>query len=231
MRPPRRSADRRTASAEMRDEYAARRRLVLTTLADIPGVRVLAPEGGFFAMVDVRADRRAVERDAPAAAQRHGVVVVHGAAYGRGGEGTLRVSFASGGDTLARGLDAAARRARARYDHSCRSSRHRPATGADLRSLNLAGLRRALAPNSRARCVSTRSRARSTPPTPASTRSSRSASSSRDRARMSFGSFTICARVPLPAHHARRRHVAGRPGDRRRAVSSTPRSTSTASSR
>ena len=34
-----------------------------------------------------------------------GVAVVHGAAYGPGGEGTLRVSFASGGDTLARGLE------------------------------------------------------------------------------------------------------------------------------
>jgi len=32
------------------------------------------------------------------------VVVVHGAAYGPGGEGTLRVSFARGGDVLARGL-------------------------------------------------------------------------------------------------------------------------------
>jgi aspartate/methionine/tyrosine aminotransferase len=34
-----------------------------------------------------------------------GVAVVHGAAYGPAGEGTLRVSFASGGDTLARGLE------------------------------------------------------------------------------------------------------------------------------
>ena len=38
----------------------------------------------------------------------HGVVVVDGAAYGQGGEGTLRVSFASGGNTLAVGLDALA---------------------------------------------------------------------------------------------------------------------------
>ena len=38
-------------------------------------------------------------------AQRHGVVVAHGSAYGPGGEGTLRVSFASGGDNLARGLE------------------------------------------------------------------------------------------------------------------------------
>ena len=34
-----------------------------------------------------------------------GVAVVHGAAYGPGGEGTLRVSFASGGETLDRGLE------------------------------------------------------------------------------------------------------------------------------
>ena len=31
--------------------------------------------------------------------------VVHGAAYGRAGEGTLRVSFGTGGDVLTRGLD------------------------------------------------------------------------------------------------------------------------------
>jgi aspartate/methionine/tyrosine aminotransferase len=34
-----------------------------------------------------------------------GVVVLHGAAYGPGGEGTLRVSFAAGGEVLERGLD------------------------------------------------------------------------------------------------------------------------------
>jgi aspartate/methionine/tyrosine aminotransferase len=34
-----------------------------------------------------------------------GVVVIHGAAYGAAGEGTLRVSFARGGETLSAGLD------------------------------------------------------------------------------------------------------------------------------
>ena len=92
------------AVAAMRDEYAARRARVLEALAGIPGTRVLPPEGGFFAMVDARyvghgADeiRRRLLRD-------HGVVVVHGSAYGAEGEGTLRVSFASGGDTLTEGL-------------------------------------------------------------------------------------------------------------------------------
>jgi len=34
-----------------------------------------------------------------------GVVLIHGAAYGRGGEGALRVSFAAGGIILERGLE------------------------------------------------------------------------------------------------------------------------------
>jgi aspartate aminotransferase len=90
---------------EMRREYAARRSQVLTALAGLPRTGVLAPEGGFFAMVDARATgipsneiRRRLLHD-------HGVAVVHGSAYGPGGEGTLRVSFASGGETLAEGLE------------------------------------------------------------------------------------------------------------------------------
>jgi aspartate/methionine/tyrosine aminotransferase len=89
---------------EMRDVYAARREQVCAALADVPRVRVLPPEGGFFAMLDVRAIglpsdeiRRRLLNDA-------GVVVAHGSAYGEGGEGTLRVSFASGGENLSKGL-------------------------------------------------------------------------------------------------------------------------------
>jgi aspartate aminotransferase len=90
---------------EMRTEYARRRQLVSDRLATVRGPRVLAPQGGFFAMLDVRdcglpSDevRRRLMHDS-------GVVVVHGSAYGESGEGTLRVSFASGGATLDRGLD------------------------------------------------------------------------------------------------------------------------------
>jgi aspartate/methionine/tyrosine aminotransferase len=89
---------------EMRSEYARRRGVVAAALAGLPRAKVLQPEGGFFSMVDVRATgipsndvRRRLLHD-------HGVVVAHGSAYGEGGEGTLRVSFASGGDNLAQGL-------------------------------------------------------------------------------------------------------------------------------
>jgi aspartate/methionine/tyrosine aminotransferase len=89
----------------MRREYAARLRQVVAALAGIPRVRVLTPEGGFFAMVDVRETGLASNAVRLRLLEEHGVVVAHGSAYGEGGEGTLRVSFASGGDNLARGLE------------------------------------------------------------------------------------------------------------------------------
>jgi len=88
----------------MAEEYTRRRDTVMQALGSIPRVAVLPPEGGFFAMVDVRGlgltsddIRRQLLNDA-------GVAVVHGAAYGPSGEGTLRVSFGSGGALLAEGL-------------------------------------------------------------------------------------------------------------------------------
>jgi aspartate aminotransferase len=86
----------------MRGEYANRRERVI---AKLPGIRVLAPEGGFFAMVDVRESSLSSNEIRKRLMNDYGVVVVHGAAYGAGGEGTLRVSFASGGENLSRGLD------------------------------------------------------------------------------------------------------------------------------
>lgn len=91
--------------ATMRAEYARRREQVLGRLDGIKGVRVLPPEGGFFAMIDVSGLRAPSDAIRKRLLNEHGVVVVHGSAYGEGGEGTLRVSFASGGETLARGLD------------------------------------------------------------------------------------------------------------------------------
>jgi aspartate/methionine/tyrosine aminotransferase len=56
-------------------------------------------------MVDVRAGGLPSDEVRRLLLHEHGVAVVHGAAYGPGGEGTLRVSFASGGETLGDGLD------------------------------------------------------------------------------------------------------------------------------
>ena len=89
----------------MRDEYAKRRARVAETLAGMAKVRVLLPEGGFFAMVDIRDTGQPSDAVRRQLLRQHGVVVAHGSAYGEGGEGTLRVSFATGGETLTTGLE------------------------------------------------------------------------------------------------------------------------------
>ena len=85
--------------AQMRTEYTRRLALVRHAL----GARVMEPEGGFFAMIDVRDLGASSDEIRRRLLREHGVVVMHGAAYGPGGEGTLRVSF-SAAAPLAAGL-------------------------------------------------------------------------------------------------------------------------------
>ena len=68
-------------------------------------LRRLPPEGGLFVMLDVHELGRSSDQIRRFLLNEAGVVVLHGSAYGPGGEGTLRVSFAAGGQVLDRGLD------------------------------------------------------------------------------------------------------------------------------
>lgn len=85
-------------------EYQARRDQVLKGLRDIPGVTALVPEGGLFVMVDIRALGKPSDEVRRFLLHETGVIVLHGAAFGPSGEGTLRVSFAGGGPVLEHGL-------------------------------------------------------------------------------------------------------------------------------
>jgi aspartate aminotransferase len=90
---------------EMRETYAHRRETTIAAFSGLKNIDVLAPEGGFFAMLDITRTGLSSDEARRRLLHDQGVVVVHGAAYGHGGEGTLRVSFASGGGTLSRGLE------------------------------------------------------------------------------------------------------------------------------
>jgi aspartate aminotransferase len=89
----------------MAEEYQARRDLVIDRLSGIPCVAPLPPEGGLFVMLDVHELGQSSDQIRRFLLNEAGVVVLHGSAYGPGGEGTLRVSFAAGGHVLDRGLD------------------------------------------------------------------------------------------------------------------------------
>jgi aspartate/methionine/tyrosine aminotransferase len=90
---------------KMAREYQGRRDLVIERLRGIPLVEPLVPEGGLFVMVDIRGLGQPSDTVRRFLMREFGVIVVHGSAYGAGGEGFLRVSFAAGGETLERGLD------------------------------------------------------------------------------------------------------------------------------
>ncbi len=89
----------------MAAEYQGRRDRVVAALRGIPGVEPLVPEGGLFVMADVRGLGKPSDEVRRFLLGEAGVVVIHGAAYGPGGEGTLRVSFAAGGAVLEQGLE------------------------------------------------------------------------------------------------------------------------------
>jgi aspartate/methionine/tyrosine aminotransferase len=89
----------------MTAEYQARRDCVVKHLRGIPAVEPLPAEGGLFVMVDIRNLGKPSDEVRGFLLREAGVVVLHGAAYGPGGEGTLRVSFAAGGEVLERGLE------------------------------------------------------------------------------------------------------------------------------
>ena len=82
--------------------------LTETTVDELESVLVEILEGRFEVEQRMMLQAQVMRGRKVASRQRllndSGVAVVHGAAYGPGGEGTLRVSFGSGGDTLARGL-------------------------------------------------------------------------------------------------------------------------------
>ena len=91
----------------MLEEYRARREIVLGLLAEIPGVRCLAPRGAFYAFPDVsgaiaaRGLKDSVEFCAALLREKH-VALVPGEAFGAPGH--VRISYAAAREALRDGL-------------------------------------------------------------------------------------------------------------------------------
>jgi aspartate/methionine/tyrosine aminotransferase len=89
-------------------EFTARRQLVSERLAAMPGVRIDAPAGAFYAFPDVSAVTEAagitVVQLASKLLHEYGVALLPGTAFGAAGEGYLRLSFATGRADLERAL-------------------------------------------------------------------------------------------------------------------------------
>jgi aspartate/methionine/tyrosine aminotransferase len=79
---------------ELREQYAARREQVIQALAALPGVSLPVPQGAFYAFPHCGFARDST-RFTAALVRDTGVALAPGAAFGRDGEGYIRVCFAS----------------------------------------------------------------------------------------------------------------------------------------
>ena len=95
--------------AEMRAEFDRRRRLVEDRLAAMPGVRSAWLQGAFYAFPDVSSFGLSDDALADRLLSEAGVAVVPGSAFGPGGEGHLRLSYAAEYNRLAAGLSTSGR--------------------------------------------------------------------------------------------------------------------------
>ena len=84
-------------------QYDVRRRLIVKGLNDM-GLACLMPEGAFYAFPSVRSTGLTCEEFAEALLQEERVAVVPGTAFGAGGEGHVRCSYAYGLDQIKEAL-------------------------------------------------------------------------------------------------------------------------------
>ncbi len=86
-------------------EFRRRRDLVVQGLNTIPGVRCPMPKGAFYAFPNVQAFGRPVAELADYLLEEAGVAVLPGTAFGRNGEGYLRLSYANSSENIRRALE------------------------------------------------------------------------------------------------------------------------------
>ncbi|MEO7083431.1 MAG: aminotransferase class I/II-fold pyridoxal phosphate-dependent enzyme [Gemmatimonadaceae bacterium] len=89
--------------AALRASYAARREQALAALADVPGVSIVYPEGAFYAFLKVDGLTDSIsftER----LVREGGLALTPGLAFGKHGEGYVRLCFASSEAVIADGI-------------------------------------------------------------------------------------------------------------------------------
>ena len=90
---------------EMLAEFRSRRDLIVGGLNDLPGVECVTPQGAFYAFPRITGTGRTADELADLLLDEAGVACLSGTAFGRHGEGHLRLSYANSRENIARALD------------------------------------------------------------------------------------------------------------------------------
>jgi len=88
-----------------REEFVARRQLIVDGLNAIPGVSAVMPHGAFYAFPNVSSFGRSSAEIADHLLYDAGVCVLAGTAFGRHGEGYVRLSYANSRENIGRALE------------------------------------------------------------------------------------------------------------------------------
>lgn len=85
-------------------QYTSRRKLVLEELAKIPQLRCFAPQGAFYALVDISATGMTAQEFAMDLLEKKRVIVVPGHAFGTDSDKYIRLSFATSEQLICEGI-------------------------------------------------------------------------------------------------------------------------------
>jgi aminotransferase len=89
----------------MREAYRGRRDLLVSLLAQVPGVRLPTPAGAFYVFPNIEAFGRPSKEIALRLVEEAGVGAVHGSAFGPAGEGFLRIAYACSEADIREGVE------------------------------------------------------------------------------------------------------------------------------
>lgn len=89
----------------MLEEFRARRDLIVAGLNDLPGVECISPQGAFYAFPNISGTGHPAGELADLLLEEAGVACLSGTAFGRHGEGHLRLSYANSRENISRALD------------------------------------------------------------------------------------------------------------------------------
>ena len=89
----------------MREEYEARRNLIVSGLNEIPGISVKMPKGAFYAFPNIKKTGNKSKEVAEYLLNEAGVATLSGTSFGEYGEGYIRFSYATSRENIKLGLE------------------------------------------------------------------------------------------------------------------------------
>ena len=93
------------AVEKMRQEYAERRKIVLDAIKEMPYISAFEPKGAFYIFANIKETGMTSEEFSEWLLEKAKVVVIPGTAFGKNGEGYVRISYATKKQKLIEGME------------------------------------------------------------------------------------------------------------------------------